>query len=110
MWENGRSGRIRTRDPRFWRPMLYQPELRSCKAGLMESPDQLRLLLTNVIELSLKRLSRRDVHLPQNVGVDVHHGSNCTMSEPLLYNLGMNLGFHQNGSVPVAGVMQPYTI
>src|SRR3972149_3838621 len=30
-WD-GRSGRIRTRDRRFWRPLLYRTELRSCVA------------------------------------------------------------------------------
>ena len=28
-WSGGRSGRIRTCDRRFWRPVLFQPELRS---------------------------------------------------------------------------------
>ena len=28
----GRSGRIRTPDKRFWRPLLYQTELHSCEA------------------------------------------------------------------------------
>ena len=32
----GRSGRIRTRDIRFWRPLLYQAELRSCVKCLLE--------------------------------------------------------------------------
>ena len=27
--KTGRSGRIRTRDRRFWRPLLYQTELHS---------------------------------------------------------------------------------
>ena len=32
-WEearHGRGGRIRTRGLRFWRPLLYQPELHPC--------------------------------------------------------------------------------
>ena len=70
----------------------------------------LTLLLTKVFELILERLRRSDVHLPQNVRVeDVHRCYYCTMSEPLLYNLRVNLGFHQNGSVPVTGVVQPHT-
>ncbi len=47
---NGRSGRIRTRDPRFWRPMLYQPELRSCKAGFGRIPRFLSSILAEKCE------------------------------------------------------------
>ena len=39
---SGRSGRIRTPDHRFWRPALYQTELRSCVVPLegLEPPTR----------------------------------------------------------------------
>ena len=107
--ENGRSGRIRTRDPRFWRPMLYQPELRSCKAELALSevrfPFLLTRLLTKIFKLPLERLSRSDIHLPQNMRVDVHRGYYCTMAEPVLYSLRMNPSFQQYRRVSMTSIV-----
>ena len=43
----GRSGRARTRDPRFWRPMLYQ---------LSYAPARLHLRLSDGLYLSFRQL------------------------------------------------------
>ena len=52
------------------------------------------ILCTNATESPLERLSRSDVHLPQNVGIGVHRSRNCTMSEPLLYNFRLKLNLY----------------
>ena len=66
------------------------------------------VLRTIVTKLPFERLSRGNVHLPQNVRVDAHRGRNCTMSRPLLYNLRMNLGSQQDRSVSMTGIVEPH--
>ena len=82
----GRGGRIRTRGLRFWRPLLYQPELHPCAVTFIHCTPLPYSWSTFGSVAPIRQFSKSTTGIRASVPMGRMRGMSNTMRRLLRYN------------------------